>query len=152
MFDRVSHRHTALPPPSPERRGGQREKCKYKATRRRMENNMDLSKYASICHLSQSFPRPTRAQPKGILCWWLQRATKSYPSGLLPKVFRFPPILPPECVCRNFYSLIKTQLNYLLSQKTFLAQHRREQITLSTRVPLKPPSVQAQNTQLLITY
>lgn len=78
-----------------------------------MENNT----VASTCCLLQSFLRPTRAQPKGILCWWLQRVTKSCPSGLLPGIFHFSPILPPECVCGNSYSLIKTQLNYLLSQK-----------------------------------
>lgn len=66
-------------------------------------------------------------------------APKNRPSGLLPGIrLPLPLHLPLQGVWGSSYSRIKTQLNYLLSQKPFLVQPQREQITLFTAVPQNP--------------
>lgn len=61
---------------------------------------------------------------------------KSCPSGCLPGILVPPSSPPPQCVWGNSYSLIKTQLDYPLSQEMFLVQHRREEIMPFTAAPL----------------
>lgn len=126
--------------------GGQRGKYNCEAMVRRTENYMDPSKYALSC----VYRNPTLDLPEPNTKEFCMGSSKEQGSLALQGFCRehsspLPVHLPLQGVWRSSCSPIKTQLNYLLAQKTFLVQPQREQITLFTAVPLNPLLKQFRN-------